>query len=37
MAHLTCDCGKQYEIRDDTPKWSAAWLVCPDCYLTDPT
>lgn len=32
---LTCDCGAEYEIRSDTPKWSAPWIVCGDCFLTD--
>jgi hypothetical protein len=32
---LTCGCGQEYEIRDDTPKWAAPWIVCPDCFLAD--
>lgn len=35
MAMLMCDCGQQYEIRDDTPSFSPAWIVCPRCYLGD--
>jgi hypothetical protein len=33
MAHLVCDCGNEYEIRDDTPAWAAPWFICGDCFL----
>ena len=35
MAQMTCDCGNEYEIRDDTPKWAAPWIMCGECFLND--
>jgi hypothetical protein len=35
MAHLKCDCGNEYEIRDDSPKWAAPWIMCGDCFLSE--
>lgn len=28
-------CGKHYGVRDGTPGWSSAWMLCFDCVAKE--